>query len=205
MRRRLLLVLPVAVAALAVLVVFILNIAPETSEVVLTEAQCVSVSEGEACLRYPTMTGQNLPGTDFTLPADFEGNYILVLTPFDREQQILADTWLPIARELAETYAGFTYYNVPVFPNLAAPIRLVSRTGLTALISDERVRKVTITVFLEDRDAFLAALEIPDVEQIRVYLLNSDGEVLWQSSGEFSAEQGENLRLELERLGVPAA
>lgn len=203
MRRKWFLIVAGCVLVFGGVAAVLLQTAPETSTVVVSE--CVSASEGETCLRYPTITGQNLPGTEFTLPADFAGDYIIVLTPFDREQQQLANTWLPLAGELASAYSGLTYYNVPIFPDLAAPIRMMSRTGLTALIDDDHLRQVTITVFLEDREAFLTALEVPDVEHIRVYLLNADGDVLWQTSGEYTVEAGNQLRQEIQRLGIPQA
>src|ERR1700709_2532594 len=77
----------------------------------------------DPCLRFPMVSGDNLPGQTFNLPADFQGKSHLVIVPFDENQQVQAQAWLPLARELAQAHPDFTYYNVPVFPGMAAPLR----------------------------------------------------------------------------------
>jgi len=117
-----------------------------------------------------------------------------VLVPFDEEQQVKAQTWLPFARELAAENRAFTAYNVPIFPSMAAPMRALIRAGMNLTIADAALRDVTITVFLDDRDQFLSALNIPNVETMQVFLLEETGVVLWHGAGEFSSPQGEALR-----------
>jgi hypothetical protein len=165
--------------------------APESSSVGVEEEAC------DSCLRFPAISGENLPGEAFQLPGDFVGENVLVIVPFDEEQQVNASSWLPLAHELAESQPNFTYYNVPVFPSMSAPLRTIIRTGMNLTIPDAELRTLTITVFLDDRDAFLAALEIPNVDAMQVFLLNRDRDVIWRGAGEFSAEQGESLRAAL--------
>ena len=69
----------------------------------------------DPCLRFPTVTGENLPGQTFNLPTDFQGKSILVIVPFDEDQQVEAQTWLSPAREIAQQHPNFTYYNVRCF------------------------------------------------------------------------------------------
>ncbi len=181
------------VAVITLLIVLALsNAAPENSEVLLSEPICIE-NENNLCLAFPTITGTNLSGDGLTLPADFTGDYVLVVVPFDRDQQVRADTWLPFAVELAENYEGFNYYDVPVFPELSAPVRLFARTGLIAIITDHALRQRTVTVFLEEREAFLRALEIPDVEQIQLFLLDDEAQVLWRGVGSYTEDQGNAL------------
>ncbi len=113
--------------------------------------------------------------------------------PFDETQQRQAAGWLPLARELAAAHDGFAYYDVPVFPDTAAPFRIVIRAGLNVVISDAALQAVTITVFLEDRDQFLAALDIPDATTLQAFLLH-EGSVIWRGAGVYSDEQGASLR-----------
>jgi hypothetical protein len=187
-----------AVVVVAGLAVVALNNAPETSTV--TQTACIRAGQADDCVRFPVVSGANLLDEVLTLPADFTGDYVFVTVPFDREQQVVADTWLPLARELADQYDGLTFYNVPVFPDLAAPVRLFARTGLRAVIGDEALQAATITVFLENRDDFLTAMDVPDVERIQVFLLDGDGEVYWRGVGTFDDTQANEVRARLEAL-----
>jgi hypothetical protein len=177
---------------IAGVIVFTVN-APKTSTVVLED--CISAEQSDECIRFPKITGANLLGDELVMPEDFMGAYTLVVVPFDEDQQTGAEEWLPLARELTETYADFTYYNVAVFPaDIAAPIRSFIRLGMNVAITDDALKAVTITAFLDDRDSFLAALRIPDVDSIQLFLLNRDREIIWRESGGYTSSKGESLR-----------
>ncbi len=148
----------------------------------------------DPCLRFPTVSGENLPGQTFNLPADFQGKSTLVIVPFDENQQVQAQTWLSPARDIALQHPDFSYYNVPVFPSMAAPLRAIVRGGMSVSISDSYLRGLTITVFLAERDQFLAAIKIPDAETLQIFLLNDEWNVLWRGAGEYSDAQGKALR-----------
>jgi hypothetical protein len=165
--------------------------APQSSSVEIRGDGC------DSCLRFPEISGENLPGESFQLPNDFISENVLVIVPFDEAQQVSASSWLPLARELAASQPDFAYYNVPVFPRMSAPLRTIIRTGMNITITDADLRALTITVFLENRDVFLAALQIPNVDTTQVFLLNRDRDVIWRGAGEFSEVQGESLRAAL--------
>lgn len=172
----------------------LLFVVPAISTVTLVG--CGSAEDN--CLRFPSVSGESLSGTAFTLPEDFAGDHTFVVVPFDETQQREATAWLPLARELAIT-PGFTYYNVPTFPNIAAPVRAVIRAGLNLAITEPELRDRTITLFLEDRDRFLSALEILNPDAMQVFLLDHNGEVMWRGVGAFTEAQGNTLRQALTR------
>lgn len=187
----------VALAVVIVLVVVVAVVllvmggrAPQLSGVGQPPGAC---AEG-SCLAFPAISGENLSGQSFNLPGDFLGETNLVLVPFDEAQQVTAQSWLPFSRDLASRAPGFRAYNVPVFPAMAAPMRAIIRTGMNISIPDADLRAATITVFLDDRDAFLAALNIPNVEAMPVFLLNAEGRVMWRGAGEYTDVQGEAVR-----------
>lgn len=144
--------------------------------------------------RFPVISGQNLPGETLTLPADFAGDAVLVIVPFDEDQQTRALKWLPFARDLAAEQPGFSYYDVPVFPEMSAAVRTFVRAGMLIAIPDADLRARTILVFLDDRDSFLAALDIPNTDELAAFLLNRSGEILWRGAGDFTDVQGDELR-----------
>jgi hypothetical protein len=80
---------------------------------------------------------------------------------------------------------------------MAAAMRGLIRAGMNLTISDEELRAITITVFLDDRDPFLNSLSIPNTDAMQVFLLDDNGAVLWRGAGEFTAEQGAALRIAL--------
>ncbi len=194
MRRRILIGIVIVglIGLVGLVLVLVERGAPPVSQVARSTRPCITTDE--SCLRFPVVTGENLPGQAFTLPADFSGDTVLVVVPFDEQQQVDAQSWLPLARELASGDPGFTYYDVPVFPSMSAPMRALIRGGMVLTIADEALRAVTITVFLEDVAPFLSDLDIPDANAMQVFLLNGDGEVIWRAAGAYSAEQGESLR-----------
>ena len=169
-----------------------LNRAPQTSTVTVT--RCLTSADNTGCIRFPTVSGQNLADETLTLPDDFAGEHVLVIVPFDEDQQIRAESWLPLAREIAAERADFTYYNTAIFTDINPAVRLLIRGGMVMAITDENLRAVTVTLFLEDRQAFLDALAIPNIEQTQVLLLNAAGEVLWRGAGDYTADQGADLR-----------
>lgn len=178
---------------LAVAALVSVTTAPPTSGVAVLP--CLSGVDG--CLRFPAITGAALSGQEIMLPAEFDGRFVLVIVPFDRDQQVTANTWLPLARDLAQQNPGLSFYSIAVFPDMAAPMRAFIRAGMNLLIPAD-IHTITLTTFLQDRQAFLDALAIPDVGAIQVFLLNADGEVLWRGQGEFTPEQGHALQIFLQ-------
>lgn len=197
MRRRV--VVGIVIVGLVALVGFGLvlleRIAPSISQVSPSDHPCIAAAE--SCLHFPVVSGDSLTGESLMLPAGFVGEPVLVIVPFDERQQVDAQTWLPLARDLAAAHPGLGYYNVPVFPSMPTPMRALIRGGMILTIGDEALRAVTITVFLEDLEPFLNDLAIPNTNAMQVFLLNGDGEVLWRAAGVFSDERGASLRAAL--------
>lgn len=196
MRRRtiVLIALVLLVMIVGVALVILINNAQTLSKVALSEERCREVSEAETCLQFPIVSGLNLDNDEYVLPDDFVGELVFVVMPFSDEQQIIAESWLNPVRELADEYPALTYYNVPIFPDIEAAFRLIIRAGLVVAISEPELRTATITVFLEDREQFLDALKIPNVDAIHSLVLNANGEVLWQADGAYTDESGTALR-----------
>ncbi len=185
-------VVVVLIAVVGLVLIILDRSAPGVSSVQTSNRPCITAAQD--CLRFPTISGQNLLGETMTLPADFSGQSVLVIVPFDENQQVQAQTWLPLANEIAAGDPSFADYDVAVFPDMAAPMRALIRGGMIVTISDEHLRAVTITAFLDDLAPFLSSLNIPNTDTMQVFLLNGDGEVLWRGSGAYSDAQGAELR-----------
>lgn len=170
--------------------------APDASS--LVEQDCST--ENADCLVFPIVTGSNLDDVEFTLPADFAGEFNLVVITFEQEQQVAAGDWYLPLNELAQADDRLRVYNVAALPDLNVAIRLMITGGLNTAVTDQAMRDVFILLFLEDPQAFLDALEIPNTSQIILLLLDSEGRVLWQGIGEYSEELAIEIETQVEQF-----
>ncbi len=193
-RKRLAMIALVIAILAAALGAFLAARAPAVSSVQI--AACIPTSGG-VCARFPIVSGANLNGATLTLPADFAGDYNLVVVSFDEGQTARAADWLPLAQAFAAQRGDFAYYSVPVMKAVNPLMRGVIVGGMVVMIPDDGLRERTIMLFLDDQQAFLDALAIPDLDAIQVLLLNNQGEVLWRASGDYSETMGDALRKEM--------
>ncbi|MFW5691498.1 MAG: hypothetical protein ACOCXZ_03255 [Chloroflexota bacterium] len=144
-------------------------------------------------MRFPTVTGSNLNQEQFTLPKDLEGELNLVFIAFTEWQQYVVDSWMPKARQLKQQFDGLHYYEIPTI----YPMNLFQRWWLDNImragITDEAVRAITITIYVDIPD-FLAALDLPNNDTAYALLLDREGEVIWRAAGLYDEDKGDALR-----------
>ena len=147
----------------------------------------VSVSESRLSLtsnetHFPVVSGYNLMREEFEFPRDFEGNYNLVIIPFQQAQQRDVNTWLPAAQELERRFDGLVYYELPTIYKLPSISRTFINEGMRAGIPDQKSRQRTVTFYL-DKEVFKQALGIDSEEIIHLFLVDQRGAVLWSEKG----------------------
>ena len=140
------------------------------------------VSAGQPGLVFPQVVGINLDGDSVTVPDDLEGELNLVAVAFERNQQVLVDTWIAEADRLSERYPGLRFYEVPTIYQAQPLFRLWVNNGMRSGITDSTARRRTVTVYV-DREQFIHELAIPDLSDIHVLLLDDSGRVLWRAAG----------------------
>jgi hypothetical protein len=150
-------------------------------------------------MQFPVISGQDLLRRSVVLPSGLEGQYNIVLVAFQRWHQGLIDSWLLPISKLEERYPGLRHYEVPVLPRMNLFSRTFINEGMRAGIPDPTVRAATVTLYV-DRDAFMRRLELPGDHTIYTMLLDSQGNVLWRSSGVYSPQVGESLEAMLAML-----
>jgi hypothetical protein len=143
-------------------------------------------------MQFPSVTGSNLQRRKLDLPEGFEGELNLVLIAFQQWHQSQVDTWIPLARQLEEAHPALRYYDLPTIQRLNALARTFINEGMRAGIPDRVARERTITLYL-DKAAFREALQLPGEDDIYVLLLDRQGQVLWQTEGNFAPEKGDSL------------
>ena len=141
---------------------------------------------------FPVVSGFNLDRQEFEFPRDFGGDYNLVMVPFQRYHQEIVNTWIPFAQEVEASFPGFIYYELPTIYEMPALSRTFLNEGMRAGIPDQTARERTITLYL-NKDTFKSALGIPNENDIYLFVVDRSGEILWSTTGAYTAEKADGL------------
>ena len=153
---------------------------------------------------FPTVKGSNLEGQRFTLPRDLAGELNLLFIPFQRWHQDWVDSWIPTAQQLATTYAGLRYYELPTLPQMNPFARMSIDFGMKMGIPDRAARAATITLYL-DKEHYRQALDIQSEQTVTLLLVEPSGEILWRAEGPFAEDIARRLGAAVHRYFAPRA
>jgi uncharacterized protein (DUF924 family) len=115
-----------------------------------------------------------------------------VIVPFQQYHQNTVNTWLPAMQEIEAAFPRFIFYEMPTIYEMPALSRTFINEGMRAGIPNQTSRERTITLYLNKAE-FKSALEIPNEEDIFLFLVKRDGEILWRMTGAHTAEKAEEL------------
>ena len=141
---------------------------------------------------FPVVSGYNLNRQEFVFPQDFGGDYNLVIVPFQQYQQQIVNTWIPFAQEIEASFPGFIYYELPTIYEMPVLSRTFINEGMRAGIPDQTARERTITLYL-NKDTFKSALGIYSEDDIYLFMVNREGEILWRTTGEYTDSKAQDL------------
>ena len=141
---------------------------------------------------FPVVSGFNLNRQEFEFPRDFGSELNLVIVPFQQWQQNTVNTWVPYLQDLEDEFANFIYYELPTIYEMPMISRTFINEGMRAGIPNKTARERTITLYL-DKPKFKSALEIASEENIYLFLVDRNGEILWQSTGIYTTEKASEL------------
>ena len=179
------------------------TLAPEISEVndiaLIESADCLTNDDG-ACLQLPIITGTTINTDSVTFPDTFQTEYHLVVMPFDREQQILAASWLPVFQEITLENPNFEYWSIAALPDLNAAVRALVIGGTSVGVQDDTVRSQIALLFLDNQQAVLDALNVTDIEQIQIFIMDSAGAVYYRDVGDYTEARADALREVVNKL-----
>jgi hypothetical protein len=177
-------ILRIAIVLLTALggIIFLIKLTPSMSKLLVNRSEP----------HFPVVTGYNLERRQFEFPRDFEGEFNLVIVPFQRYHQAIVDTWIPTAQQIEADFPVFMYYELPTLTTMSPLYRTFLNEGMRAGIPDTTARQRTITLYL-DKDLFKSALDIPSENDIYLFLVNTQGEILWRTTGEFTQDKAESL------------
>lgn len=150
-------------------------------------------------MQLPTVTGKNLERKQMTFPDDFTGQVNLVFIPFKRWHQDDVDGWVPFVGKMSQEYPTMSFYEFPTLPDSNFIYRTFLNEGMRAGIPDKATRKRTITLYI-DKVKFRQALEIPNEDNVWIYLFDKLGNVLWKIEGKYDQEKGDALQSALHQI-----
>ncbi len=147
--------------------------------------------------QFPTVSGSNLNRQEFEFPRDFRGDLNLLFVPFLQPQQVVVNTWIPLADELESVFPQLAYYELPTIDELPALSRTFINEGMRAGIPNARARERTVTLYISTAQ-FMRALDIPAKNEVHVLLVDRRGGILWRTTGSFDEAKGGELAKAIE-------
>jgi hypothetical protein len=143
--------------------------------------------------QFPEVSGYNLDRRNFSFPSDFEGDLNLLIVAFKQNHPSTVNTWIPHVQKLEREFPGMVYYELPTIKEMSLVSRTFINEGMRAGIPDQTARERTVTLYI-DKERFNAALNIPDEEDIQLFLVDTSGRIIWREKGGFDGEKGRLLQ-----------
>jgi hypothetical protein len=150
-------------------------------------------------MQFPRLKARDLEGRTVEVPGGLGGAVNLVVLAFRRDHQYPIETWLPHFARLEQDFAGLEVWEVPALSRSYRIWRGAIDSGMRAGITDPGVRRHTLTAYT-DLGGLQRALGLPDLEEIRLFLLGKNGSVLWRGRGAYSEETLAELTAVLETV-----
>jgi hypothetical protein len=116
------------------------------------------------------------------VPGDLGRVANLLVLAFSREHQHPIETWLPHLSAMEEDFPRLEIWRLVMLPRGYRLMRGAIENGLRTGISDPGARRHTLVAFV-DLDGLRRALYLPDLSDVRLYLLNAEAIVRWEGAG----------------------
>ena len=138
------------------------------------------------------MTGSNLNKEEKVIPRDLDGELNVVIVAYQQWHQRLVNSWVPLLQEFEAKYPDFEYYELPTIRRMNFVYRRFIDGGMRAGIPSTETRCRTITLYI-DKKPFNDKLGISSEDDIHIFLIRRDGEILWRGEGPVTEELASSL------------
>jgi hypothetical protein len=142
--------------------------------------------------KFPTVTGDNLNGKAVQIPSQLKGEFNVLLVPFQMWQQDLVNSWVPFLEHLMKENPDFDFYELPTIRKMNFLARRIIDGGMRGGIPSRDTRARTVTLYI-DKTSFKATLGISNESTLYLYLVDRQGTILWEESGELSDKKATSL------------
>lgn len=147
---------------------------------------------------FPAFKAFDLNKNEISIPEEIYAEKTLLIVPFKQKQQTAIYDFLDEIDYLLNNYNNFDFLEIPTISYWWQTMQLSNwiDNGMRSGITDFETRKRTITRYI-DVNEFLEEMEIPDRSEVCYYLINKNGEILWQHRGKANKEAMKTLEHEL--------
>ncbi|HEY3295490.1 MAG TPA: hypothetical protein VGL38_08625 [bacterium] len=146
-----------------------------------------------AVLLFPTVHGRSVMQRHVALPSDLAGRPTIVLITFGQDQQIMADSWLPLFGQIQTEYPAVGYREVSVSNFNDRLTRCTVDAYNNFSTQDPAVYENTV-VLSAGRSRFLRDLHLPNDHTTYTLLLDAAGFVRWRAAGTMTPLNGQRLK-----------
>jgi hypothetical protein len=157
-----------------------------------------TVQETGSPTQFPNVTGSNLSGKRYKLPADLEAKYNIIAIAFFQNHQAIVDTWMPTLKLIEATYEDVRYYEFPTVNDGGALFQSYLDGVMRAGIPNPDTRDRTITLYLDQRQ-FAKTLDLP-LSTAHLLIVTPKGEILWRAAGRQTPTAAIELQNKLDSL-----
>ena len=142
--------------------------------------------------RLPVITGKDLNGRPWVVPAGLPGDKTLVLVGFEESQQEAIDTWTQ-GLGLNSSSNAIPWIEMPLIQNPSMLMRWFINTGMRSGIKDLRMRSRVWTAYT-DKKALMNSCGMVSDDAIFAMVVDRSGQVLAIERGAYSKDGEARLR-----------
>ncbi|MBE0525337.1 MAG: hypothetical protein IH631_00220 [Candidatus Thorarchaeota archaeon] len=143
-------------------------------------------------MKFPQILAENLNKEEVEVPNGLQGSPKLLIVPFQRWHQGLVDSWVPFLESVIKDHPNFDFYELPTIRRMNFVYRRFLDGGMRAGIPSLQTRRRTITLYI-DKEPFKEALEIPNEDSIHLFLVDSEGNIMWRDEGGVTEDKAQAL------------
>jgi hypothetical protein len=136
---------------------------------------------------FPTYVAEDLNGRELAVPRDAHSDLTLVVVAFQRWQQRDIDAWLDRTAPLFERQPDLDYLELPVLKRFNRLTRWWIDRGMRSGIPQTEKRARVVTIYT-DKKVFRELAGIDSEDEIHLFLVKRNGEILWRERGPVTAD-----------------
>jgi hypothetical protein len=144
----------------------------------LVGAGCVSTALAQSVKRLPPVTAYDLSGQERRFPSGLPAELTILIVAFERAQQSVADRMLELYNDGGPFGRGIAMIETPVIQDPGSAGRFFIDNSMKAGIRDAEKRKVVVTLYVPDLDAWLAETGLGSKNSVYLMAVNRSGRVL---------------------------
>lgn len=147
---------------------------------------------------FPDLAGETLSDKKISIPADTKGKYTVVTLAPTRKSEDELKTWLNpcyskfvLKNGLMDAAYDVNLLFIPMYTGISQPTTGMAKKNMKE--STDKVLYPNVVCYKGEYKKYKQALQLDDRENVYVFLLDKDGNIVHSTSGEYSDEKMEGI------------